>query len=145
MAQDLEARLEVRRMEAAKLYNECENLLVDDKGLTEDNLTAGERRGLKDLQKRVKDGEIIICQTDKSGRLAVLSRSQYIESGNKHLKDTTEVNLRFAETNQSVLNGHISWWAEILNIGEFWNQEDVSPQEENIPIGWSAQNLRLPM
>ena len=37
----------------------------DDKGRQKDNLTAAQRRGLKKLQKRVADGEIVIIPTDK--------------------------------------------------------------------------------
>ena len=32
--------------------------------------------------------------------------------------------MRFLETNQSILNGHRTWWSQILNIGDYWQQED---------------------
>ena len=41
-----------------------------------DNLTAGEKRGLKSL-KKVKEGSLLISQTDKSGRFCVMDREQY--------------------------------------------------------------------
>ena len=110
LGKELEAKMEVRRMEGSKFFDECMKILQDEEsGKTEDNLTPSERRGLDSLRKRVKEGEIVLVQTDKSGRLAVLTREQYQEAGEPHLKDTTEIGLGFLRTNQSILNGHMSW------------------------------------
>ena len=51
-----------------------------------DNLTAGGKKGLRSLKKRVASGEVVICQTDKSGRFCVLTRDQYLEAGLEHTK-----------------------------------------------------------
>ena len=48
------------------------------------NLTLAEQRGMKSLQERVKQGEIVVTETDKSRRFCVLTRSQYNEAGMKH-------------------------------------------------------------
>ena len=37
------------------------------------NLTEEEKEGLKSLQKRIKEKEIIILKTDKSGKMVVTS------------------------------------------------------------------------
>ena len=47
------------------------------KGRQKSNLTKGELRGLKTLKKRVKDGEIVVLPTDKSGLFAVMKRETY--------------------------------------------------------------------
>ena len=118
LEQELEAKMEVRRMEGSKFFDECMKILQDEESVkTEDNLTPSERRGLDSLRKRVKEGKIVLVQTDKSWRLAVLTREQYQETGEPHLKDTTEIGPGFLRTNQSILNGHMSWWAAILNLG----------------------------
>ena len=83
---DLEARMEIWRAEANRIFDEYVKLLGDVSGKTVDNLTKSERRGLTSLQKKVMDGEIVICQTDKSGRLAVLTQEQCRASGEQHLK-----------------------------------------------------------
>ena len=72
----LQAFIEVRRKRASQLYDLCKKKLGEDCEDGKDNLTAGERRGLKSLKKRVADGELIVCQTDKSGRFCVLTREQ---------------------------------------------------------------------
>ena len=73
----LEAYFEVRRQEASRLFDACLKLLGEDsdrRGF--ENLTSEEKQGLKSLQKRVASGEIVVCQTDKSGKFAILTRDQ---------------------------------------------------------------------
>ena len=48
----LEAYLEVRRKRASQLYDMCVKKLGESLGKGMDNLTAGEKRGLKSLKKR---------------------------------------------------------------------------------------------
>ena len=43
------------------------------------NFTTKERRGIKKLKARIKNKEIVILQTDKSGKLAVASMKNYIK------------------------------------------------------------------
>ena len=59
------------------------------------------------MQKRVKEGKIIICQCDKSGKFAVLTREQYIEAGNKHTKNDMEVTTEVSRNIERNLNGHM--------------------------------------
>ena len=42
------------------------------------NLSKVQEAGLKSLKKRVKEGEVMIVHTDKSGSLAVMSRTAYV-------------------------------------------------------------------
>ena len=46
---------------------------------TADNLASEQQRGIKSLVKRVKEKEIVVFQTDKSGRLSVDSQENYRE------------------------------------------------------------------
>ena len=48
------------------------------------NLTISERRGMNKIIKRIEAGEIIICETDKSGKLAVISKELYYQMGESH-------------------------------------------------------------
>ena len=56
-----------------------------------ENLTASEKRGLRKLKKRVKNGEIIILQTDKSGKFCVTDIETYRRMGREHAKNDEEV------------------------------------------------------
>ena len=84
---EVEALIEVRRKRAAQLYTLCIKKLGEGAEKGKDNLTLGEKKGLKSLKKRIDEGEITICQTDKSGRFCVLTREQYMEAGMEHVKN----------------------------------------------------------
>ena len=67
-----ETQLEVRRYNCLEVFREYVVEFCDDKSRQKIDLTPAQNSGLKKLKKRVADGEIIVCLTDKSGRLALL-------------------------------------------------------------------------
>ena len=89
----LEALMEVRRKRAAQLYDMCVKKLEEGAEKGKDNLSLGEKRGKKSLKKRVADVEIIVCQTEKSGRSCILTREQYSEAGQGHTSNDRKVDL----------------------------------------------------
>ena len=114
----MEAYLEVRRKEASKIFDECMELLGDGFEKTGmDNLTTSEKRGLNSLKRKVKEGVLIICQTDKSGRFCVMSREDYRMAGSKHTSKDREITNKENEEIQRALNGHMIWWGDIWNLG----------------------------
>ena len=119
----VEALIEVRRKRAAQLYDLCVRKLGEGAEKGKDNLSLGEKRGLKSLKKRVADGEIIVCQTDKSGRFCILSREQYREAGAVHTSKDRKIDLDEQGEIERALNGHMRWWNVIWGQGEGWNQE----------------------
>ena len=48
-------------------------------------------RGLKYLQKRVSQNELLVVPTDKSGRFAVMSVATYELAGSVHTKNDEEI------------------------------------------------------
>ena len=112
----LEAYLEVRRKRASQLYDMCVKELGEDCEKGMDNLTASEKRGLKSLKRRVASGEIIVCQTDKSGRFCVLTREQYLEAGLEHTKKDRKIGQDDHEEIQRAVNGHMRWWGAIWSL-----------------------------
>ena len=109
----LQAFIEVRRKRASQLYDLCKKKLGEDCEDGKDNLTAGEMRGLKSLKKRVADGELIVCQTDKSGRFCVLTREQYLEAGQEHAGKDRKIDQADHEEIQRAVNGHMRWWGQL--------------------------------
>ena len=59
-----EALHEMRKVESLKAFHKVKSSLDRDQSGT--NLTKSEQRGLKSLQKRLRAGEIVITETDKS-------------------------------------------------------------------------------
>ena len=119
----VEALIEVRRKRATQLYDLCVKKLGEEVEMGKDNLTMGERRGLKSLKKRVADNEIIICSTDKSGRFCVLTREQYLEAGRVHVEKDRKISIEDQGEIERAVNGHMRWWNSIWNLGSNWSQE----------------------
>ena len=90
---DIELKHEIRKSESIKAFEKIVSKPTGTKNTKriktplacQSNLTPDELKGLKSLQNRVARGELVICESDKSSKLCVLSRDQYIASGNKHL------------------------------------------------------------
>ena len=66
------------------------------------------------MKKRVADGKIIVCQTDKSGRRCVMPMELYIEVGDTHVSKDMVVDDKFVRGTQ----------IKCLNMGESWEHTD---------------------
>ena len=81
------------------------------------NLTKSEGRGLESLQKR-KD--IVVFQTDKSGRLAADSKESYVEAAMPHVReDPVVVDKQVHEKAEKEANAHSNMWLRFTRAGEF--------------------------
>ena len=89
-----------------------------EKEPSESNLTLKEREGLKSLRNRIKEEELVIAQTDKSSRFTVLSRKQYIESGEKHTKKDKLIGWKEVKELQRHTNDHVWWLSRALRYAE---------------------------
>ena len=50
------------------------------------NLSKEQQKGLRSLKKRQKEGEIVIFQTDKSGKMSVDTPQNYAEAAKTHIE-----------------------------------------------------------
>ena len=96
----------------------------DKKGEQVVNLTDRQKEGLKRIRKRVKDHEVLVIPTDKSGRLCLVTPGAYEAMGKVHTTKDKEVGLEEAKKTQELLNGHVSMWIKGFSIGEDWNHLD---------------------
>ena len=64
-----EALIEMRRGTNEIIYNDYRKEVGNKKGEIKGNLTEDEKDGLKSLQKRMKEQEIVIMKTEKSGKM----------------------------------------------------------------------------
>ena len=90
----------------------------DEKGVQESNLTPAEARGLKKLKKRVRDGQLVVVRTDKSGKFCLMSLEEYRRAGEVHTAKDTEVSLDFLINTQRKINGHLSMLLKTFMAGE---------------------------
>ena len=89
-----EAQFEIRTLEIMKILDK----FLEGAG-PQSNLTENQQIGLKSLQKRVKNKELLVIPTDKSGRLAAVSMKAYLEAGRLHTSKDKEINIEEAQTN----------------------------------------------
>ena len=64
-----EAMMEMRRGTNKKIYEEYTEEVCNKKGEVKGNLSDEEKDGLRRLQKRIKENEIVVLKTDKSGKM----------------------------------------------------------------------------
>ena len=64
-----------------RIYRELREQFADEKGVQESNLTIEEARGLEKLKKRLKERELVVVMSDKSGKFAIMSMEEYRREG----------------------------------------------------------------
>ena len=121
---DTESRLTMLRVETMALVRNYIEEKCNKKGQQKMNLTASEARGLRSLKTRVKEGEIVVLPTDKTGKFAVMSRDYYEKSGLSHTQNDEEVGLDKIKVEQREINGHVAMLIKIFNIGGNWGHEE---------------------
>ena len=82
------------------------------KSQPDSNLSNEELAGLKSLRKKIKNGSLIVCDTDKSKRFAILSKEQYLASGALHTSKDIEISPGQIKRVQNTINDHV-WCLKI--------------------------------
>ena len=109
----------VRQNEWAKVRTDyIRELDNNEKHLQKKKMEAKQK--IKFLQKRQKEGEIVLLVSDKTNKIVVMWREPYLVAGSVHTNKDREVDFSFAEEDQRVLNGHTSSFIKIFGVGEDW-------------------------
>ena len=111
-----EALIEMRREVISKIYKDYRDKNCK-KDQQESNLTENERKGLESLQKRIRDKEIVVMKTDKSGKFAVTTMEIYIEMGSVHTKKDRMISRAELIEIEKQLNGHATYWCKMWGTG----------------------------
>ena len=72
----------------------------------------------------MKNVELVVACTDKSGNLCAISKEKYEAMGMIHTKVDKEINWAELEDTQRQLTGHTYSWLKITNAGANWEQQD---------------------
>ena len=115
-----EAGIEIRRKSMKTTLKNFKMEHCNSKNEQKPNLSKEERDGLKSLQRRLKDGEIIFLRTDKSSKLAVTDMETYLEMGKKHTKNDRIVDMEEVREREKVVNGHTAMMIKITGMGSVW-------------------------
>ena len=89
-----EACMETRRKAYLTRFNTHKEANCNQWGDQATNLTEEESQGLKSLQKRIKNKEIVILKTDKTGKFCVAEREAYLEMGREQIAGDIEIDRR---------------------------------------------------
>ena len=121
---ETESNLQTLRSMLMTTFKEYVKECCGKKGAQRTNLTKGQEEGMKRLKKRLKEGELVVVPTDKSGTLAAMTRGAYMRAGLKHTKNDKEVEWEEIRESQKELNGHTSMLIKSFRIGAYWGHGD---------------------
>ena len=82
-----ESEIELRRECHDRVYQKYRQEFCNKDGEQKTNLTEDEKKGLKKIQKRIKEGDLVVMKTDKSGKMSVTDRENYVKMGQEHVKN----------------------------------------------------------
>ena len=119
-----EAGIAVRKAKFMEEHRRYARENCDKKNNQRLNLSFTQRKGLASLKKRIKEEELVVLQTDKTGKLVACSRDIYLKMGQEHTAKDREISWGEAEEVLKELKGHTSMWIKITGMGKTWNQVD---------------------
>ena len=82
------------------------------------NLSPLKTKGFSMLKKRIKDGDLLVLKTDKSGKLVASSPDAYLEMGKVHYSKDQEVTMDVIKKLSTEVAAHTSCWLKMFNVGE---------------------------
>ena len=119
-----ETMIEMRREIHAQIFKKYKQEKCTKDGEQESNLTPEQQAGLKSLKKKIKDGDIIVLKTDKSGKLCVASRDAYVKMGMIHTEKDKKIGWNEIQEMEKQINGHSVAWVKMHNTGEHHGHHD---------------------
>ena len=107
-----------------KSFESYKRKRCNEKGEQLSNLTKQEMRGLRKLKKRVKENEILILKTDKSGKIMPIKRELYEKLGKEKCKEDRKLDREDIKHIERRLNDEAKFWTKMLNSGANHDQMD---------------------
>ena len=98
--------------------------MCNKKGEVKGNLSEESKDGLRRLQKRIKENEVVVLKTYKSGKMCLVTKEEYIKMGMEHTKKDQEIHRKGIVEKEKQLNGHVFFWAKMWGSGEAHKQRD---------------------
>ena len=128
-----ESSIEMLRQKIMKTFRKYREKNCTEKGEQESNLTSAELKGLRKLKKRIRNREIVILKTDKSGKLAPMSREKYEKMGKEKVKNDEKIDRTEVRRIERRMNEQVVMWSKILNSGENHEHLDriISSKQSN--------------
>ena len=77
------------------------------------NLSRNQAKGLKGLTDKVSSGDIVVFQTDKSGRFAVDTTENYKNAGSCHVEGDGIITIKEHQKIKDLTNAHARSWVRM--------------------------------
>ena len=113
-----EANIEARRAMHSKVYEEYRQRNCDKNDEQKTNLEENEARGIKKIQKRLQEKELVYLKTDKSGKGCLATVEKYRELGKEHVEKDEKIDRKVVREIDKILNGHSRAWDKMWATGE---------------------------
>ena len=81
------------------------------------NLTVEQKEGLKSMEAKTNQKEVVNFTTDKSSKMCTDSPENYIESMKPHIENMEEVTEKEYYDIENLLNCHMNAWCNIIHTG----------------------------
>ena len=121
-----------------KIIGSCSRILFGQRTKKEK-----EREGLKETRNKIKEKEIVVSKTDKSGLLCADSISNYKEAVKVHTKDDKSVDWKTVQKIESNMNEHLKAFNRMLNVGSKPDQHG-NTQEDRVNKASISTNVPPP-
>ena len=102
----------------AKKKKEIGESYKEEKNQEWDNLTAMEKRGLSKLKKRISKGDIVLVQTEKSGKITIMDKEKYVAMGKKESRGDKIIGRPELLKIEKDINDHMRMLCKVANAGE---------------------------
>ena len=113
---------EVRREEYMKVFRDYSEQERKNGG-RRTNLTDSENKGMKSLKRRIENDEIVVINTDKSSKLAVMKKEEYKEMGEGTRMKDRKIGREELIQREKTLNEHTEFWTQMTNAGENFDHD----------------------
>ena len=140
---DMESKLEMMRVECYAVFRQYMDEKCGKNGRQKSNLSKSQLKGLLSLKKRIKNAEIVVVPTDKTGKFSVMSRASYEQAGLVHTKGDTVAGWDVVGEAQREVNGHVSMLLKIFKVGEYWENNVDRVRETMLGEGLSVCPITL--
>ena len=112
-----ESSINVLKNRILDVFRDFKKEKCDERGSQKQNLDPLESRGYKSLKKRIKEGELVALETDKSGKMTLITMEDYLKLGLKKAKEDKEIDFNEVVKIQNKINDTTRYWIKILNAG----------------------------
>jgi hypothetical protein len=119
-----EASLETRGRKHLEIVRKYIAENCNEHGEQVQNLSKGAQKGIKSLKKRIKEGDLVVLELDKSNRFCVTDINTYRRMGEVQTKKDKKITRENMIKNEKTLNSHAAMMRKMFNFGTNHDQGD---------------------